>query len=535
VTRPARSTGDTVTATVAPERMRSIEPEGPRQARLSVLVGPGEGHVHDLGDSAVIGRAPDADICVPDAAVSRRHLRLTRLAPDVFGLEDLQSCNGTFVDGRRIEQAEIRSGARIQVGPRCLLLFSMPDKLEQAMLEAQQIALVGKVAAGLNHDLNNLLCALMADASYLRELPLGMTIGHLDVQEVLGDMRAATERGAELTQRMATFALGAAAYDEERSFSAVASDVLRLVRETFPRNIDVRGHVQHGLMVQAREAPLRELIMHPLLNARDAMPDGGTLRVQATLRRAEELQDAPLLRAEHYVVYEVRDSGCGMPPEVARRAFEPFFTTKELQVGSGLGLAIVRKVAQDLGGRVGLSSEPGHGTVLTVVLPAKNAVAPDDQAPPSDNGGGRRGALERKTVDEQSALGQNMGRGRRVLVADDDEALLRVIGRALRRGGFEVVAVGDGQEALERFSADPGGYAAAILDHQMPRMDGVQCMAAVREQRADFPVVLISGATDAMGYGTRDAEPTVVLRKPIDLVTLLEGVEHALHPPRNPR
>ncbi|MDD9935527.1 MAG: response regulator [Myxococcales bacterium] len=496
-----------------------------RRGRLVLLVGAEEGRSYDVVDGTVIGRGESADVQLVDPTVSRVHARFHRVDGG-FHIEDQGSRNGTLVDGSRIDRVPIRHGARIQLGPRRLLLFSVLDVFEEAMLQAQQIDLMAKMSAGFSHDFNNLLCTMTANAAHLRELPHGMSLGHLDVRECLDDLNLAANEGAELTKRLEPFALSASSPDEPLNLSALASETIGALRQTLPRDIQVREHVQSALWVHGREPALRDLLMHPFLNARDAMPDGGVLTCEIAHCARDELPAEPILAADGYAVLRVRDSGMGMSGSELARAFDPFFTTKQVAVGRGLGLSIVRKIAHDLGGTAVLESEAGVGTTLSVVLPAGGEPRAQTDADGGEGAGQReRGRRGRATMDARAGL---VGNAPLVLVVDDNDGVRRVVARALQRAGYRTEEACDGVEALERYDAD-GGVAAVILDLDMPRMDGRTCLAELRRRAEKLPIILLSGLVDqAVALREGELAPDVVLKKPIDPIRLLAGLEAAL-------
>jgi len=261
-----------------------------RVARLAALLGPEEGKTFTLGDDVVIGRGPEAGVRVPDRGVSRQHVRLRRLARGRYGLEDLGSRNGTLVNGKRVTACTLESGDRLQLGPRCLLLFSVHDDLDEALSHAKKVELIGRVSAGVNHDFNNLLCVVLANAAYLLELPGETRLGNEEVRECLEDMRAAAEAGAELTSRLSTLAQATGMAQERVNFSAMCEETVSLMRETFPKAIRIVSHIQPNIAVRGIRTHLRQLALNPCLNSRDAMPDGGTLTFEVVLKEGRELQ-----------------------------------------------------------------------------------------------------------------------------------------------------------------------------------------------------------------------------------------------------
>lgn len=373
---------------------------GQSTALLSILLGPDEGHSCKVVDECIVGRGSNATFRLTDRGVSRAHARIRRSADGRFTIEDLGSRNGIQVNGKNVSVGALEPGDRVQIGPRCLLLFSVQDDLEESLAHAKSLEIIRRLSAGINHDFNNLLCVVLANAAHLLAQPRELTLADAEVRECLQDIRAAADNGADLTARLATLIQGGAAGFEPVDFSDLCEKTVAILRDTFAKNVRIQVQVQPGIMVRGIAAHLRHLMINPCLNARDAMPEGGTLWIDVALRNAQDLTVAPLVRSERYVVVTIRDTGTGMDPTVLASAFEAFFTTRALDVGGGLGLFIVRKVAADMGGCVDLQSRKGEGTTLRVVLPATGVPV---VAEVDDDRDGGRAPREHTTLDASFA------------------------------------------------------------------------------------------------------------------------------------
>ena len=513
-------------------------PLGKRVARLSVLLGRDEGTTYRFGSDGIIGRGADATVRIPDRGVSRHHARVRQLGSGQFAIEDLGSRNGTLVNGHAVTTCQLESGARIQLGPRCLLLFSLHDDLEESLLQAKKVEIIGRLSAGINHDFNNLLCVILANAAYLLELPRDLSLAHAEVRECLEDMRSAAQAGSEVTNRLATLAQSGGMAQESTDFSMLCGETLDVLRGSFPKSIRIQGHVQPGICVRGIRAHLRQLLLNPCLNARDAMPEGGVLTVEVVLKTADELEAVPMMRAECYAVITISDTGRGMSPDVMRSAFEPFFTTKEIELGRGLGLAAVRKVASDHGGTVELRSEVGAGTTLRVVLPVEEQetqVADADSSLLSDP---RAPAPPGDVPNESARTSENLIRPpeameprRCVLLAESDEGLGRAFTRSLRRSGFDVVWAANAADAKSSLEHPDAAFDAILLDLDEAAIAGLQAHA--HAQDASVPVIGLSSATDV-----QSAETTArfgsdrLLQKPVDPAVLVRVVSLALRQAR---
>jgi signal transduction histidine kinase/CheY-like chemotaxis protein len=467
-----------------------------------------------------------------DRGVSRHHARLSRGAGGGFVIEDLSSRNGTLVNGQPITSSELRSGARIQIGPRCLLLFSLYDELQESMLDAKKVEIIGRLSAGINHDFNNLLCVIMANAAYLLELPRESSLAHAEVRECLEDMRAAAQAGAEVTNRLATLAQNGGMAMETIDLSKLCHETIAILRDTFSKSIRIEEHVQPGICVRGIRSHLRQLLLNPCLNARDAMPDGGALSIEVVLKSKGELEVAPMMQAQSYVIVTFRDTGTGMPPEVMNAAFEPFFTTKEIDLGRGLGLVAVRKVASDLGGTAELQSEVGKGTTLRVVLP----VSRDDlESVFVDRGSAERAALRVETASPSEALTSDsipqppeaVLAPARVLLVEGDGGLARALARGLRRAGYLFEHARDADDAAARLASTPAQTDVVLLDLDAP--SSAETCRALRE-RAVTPAVIGYCAQDDRPDAEIAAQRAVdhVVRKPIDPAMLARVIALAL-------
>jgi len=510
-----------------------------RIARISVLLGPDEGRSYKLEDECTLGRSTEATLRLPDRGISRVHARIRKLSGERFMIEDLSSRNGTLVNGKRVKIAELHSGARIQLGPRCLLLFSLHDELEESLAQAKKLEIIGRLSAGINHDFNNLLCVVLANAAYLLELPRNSTLSHAEIRECLEDMRSAAQAGAELTGRLATLVQGGPRVHEPVDLSRLCMDVISVLRDTFPRSVRIEPRVQPGIVVRGVRSHLWQLLLNPCLNARDAIPEGGgALTLEAVLKTADELDFAPPVRAECYVVITVTDSGRGMSPAVLASAFEPFFTTKDIDLGKGLGLATVRKVASEHGGTVHLTSEVDVGTTLRIVLPIAELQGEDLEVSTRPTAHPAvRYKLPPPAAAPSAADSQDADEGvrgtrqrRRVLVAEDDQGLARVFGRALRRAGYEVLWAADSTQALQMFEQQPSPFSAVLLDLDMADTGIHNAHAAIRSRNRELPIILLTGLPEPDGGPAFKAAPTqdVILRKPVDPAVLARVVSMAI-------
>ena len=366
-------------------------------------------------------------------------------------------------------------------------------RAEERLRRGQRMEAVGHLTAGVAHDFNNLLAALQGN------LELALDEG-VEADEMREHVRLALEagrRGERLTGHLLSFSRQQALRPEPLDLPPLLEDLSRTLSRTLGRDVALRVEARPGLPhALADAAHLDAALLNLALNARDAMPDGGELRVEAYPDGGR-------------VVVAVSDSGAGMAPEVLARACEPFFTTKGLK-GSGLGLSMVQGFAQQSDGALNIRSEPGRGTRVELSLPA---AAPAAAAPAP--------ARERPS-----------GRGR-VLVVDDEADVGRVACAFLGKAGFAVAAAGGADEALAVLGAAPD-FDALVTDFAMPGMNGAELVLRAREVRPGLPALVITGYAGAEALERLPAD-VATLRKPFrreDLARKVkELVEGAAGPP----
>ena len=367
-------------------------------------------------------------------------------------------------------------------------------ELEIQLIQAQKMDAIGQLTGGIAHDFNNLLSSVLGG---LHLLERRIELGERD-KLIVDQMRHAAEQGAELVRRMMAFArkqdLAPTSVDPAQLCQSVAG----LVAPTLGGTVTVDWacpDTKSCLFVDQSQMELA--LVNLILNARDAMPGGGTVEV-----RIEEIQqDEPLAQGEtHYLRICVSDHGQGIAPELVDRITEPFFTTKEAGKGTGLGLSMVVGFVQQSGGKLMIDSEQGKGTTVEVLLPSTPQPAAVKPA-----------AKPRGTP---STLGVKS-----VLLVDDDLAVRTVLGEQLRDLGVDVEAVGDGASAIDLLKANGADYDLLLSDFAMPGMNGVETILSALKERPQMRTVLLTGYADEDALAAiRESIP--VLRKPVDMSEL---------------
>ena len=374
---------------------------------------------------------------------------------------------------------------------------------QQRLERSQRLSALGELTGGIAHDVNNLLSVIGLNLELIRE-----QLGEGDGQELASAALAAVDRGAKLTRGLLAFAQRQPLRPAAVPLGPLFAGLETLLRRTLGGRIDLAVVLDPATPpALADAAQLESALVNLVLNARDAMPDGGTVTLSATLAPEREL--ASLNLAGPAVKITVADQGVGMTAEVLARAFEPFFTTKGSGKGTGLGLSMVYGFARQSGGEVRIDSAPGRGTTVTLWLPA--AAAPAEAKTPS-------------TVDGKALAGAT------VLIVEDEPPLRALIERICAEAGLRTHAVAEGDAALALLRY---GVAVDLVlsDVRMPgRLDGRALAAEIRTLRPNLPVLLMTGYDDT---GLTDTELPIV-RKPFSREDLLEMLGRLLAEARAP-
>jgi signal transduction histidine kinase/CheY-like chemotaxis protein len=378
--------------------------------------------------------------------------------------------------------------------------------MELKLRQAQRLEAMGTLAGGIAHDFNNILGAILGNGEMaLRDAPKGSRLARdLDTIMVAG------ERGRALVERVLTFSRSAVGERVPVHVEGVVREALDLVSAKLPSSVTVHAKLHAGRAAVIGDATqVHQVVANLVTNAIQAMPAGGTLRVELAIERVEQPRAATIggRGAGEYVVLTVADAGVGIAPEIVDRIFDPFFTTKEVGTGTGLGLSLVHGIVTDLGGAIDVASTLGTGSTFTVYLP-------------------RSGDAAELSEEKESALPR--GDGQRVLIVDDEEPLVQLATRTLVDLGYAPIGFTSSAAALEAFRADPERFDALITDERMPEMSGSALIREVRSTRSSMPVVLMSGYLGATaGEAALAIEADEVLQKPLsarDLATSLARV-----------
>ena len=373
------------------------------------------------------------------------------------------------------------------------------------LLRVQRLESLGILAGGIAHDLNNVLTPVLMGVEGLSRPDMSP-----DSRRILDIIRTAAQRGASIVQQVLSFARGAAGDHAEVQVSHLAREIQNIIRETFPKSIDIRTSMPRDLwLVVGDFTQLHQVLMNLCVNARDAMPRGGILSLAAENVEVDKNYARMHVEAKPglYVMLKVDDTGSGMSPEVVDKIFEPFFTTKDPGKGTGLGLSTTRSIVEGHGGFINVYSVPGKGSSFKIYIPA---------APP---GTLAAAANEQETIP--------MGGGELVLVVDDEAAIREITQQILETTGYRAVVASNGTEAIARYQEKKGQIKAIITDLMMPSMDGADLVRAVRAVDTEVRIIAMSGL-----IGEKDRPETSgvdrFLVKPFTTETLLQTLRDVL-------
>jgi PAS domain S-box-containing protein len=380
--------------------------------------------------------------------------------------------------------------------------------LEAQLLRSQRIESIGTLAGGIAHDLNNVLAPILLSVEYFRKLINDETgIRTLDILE------ASAKRGTDIIKQVLTFARGVEGEKGIVQLKHLISEMENIIKETFPRSIQSDLKIAKDLWTINGEATnLHQVLLNLCVNARDAMPNGGRLKLVAENIEIDESFTKLHLDAKpgRYVVLTVADTGTGIPKEILSRIFDPFYTTKPIGKGTGLGLSTVHAIVKSHGGFINVYTEVGKGTTFKAYLPAAE--------------------LERATMTGSKTKKLLTGNGELILVVDDEASICEVTHQMLEMSGYRVITAPNGAEALVTYKSRVKDIALVITDMMMPIMDGPQTVRQLRKINSEVKIIASSGLMerdDIVKVGDLTADAFIT--KPYGAERLLEIVHSVLH------
>lgn len=382
-------------------------------------------------------------------------------------------------------------------------------RLKNQFLRAQRMEGVGSLASGVAHDLNNVLAPILMSAQMIRSGLEGE-----EMEEVVQTIESCAERGAMMLRQLLAFGRGAEGQREVVQPRALMEEMSRIMRETFPKNVQVVESYADDLWTTLGDATqIHQVLLNLTVNARDAMPEGGVIRLNAENAVLNHVNEPGFPEAQNgpYVVISVSDTGEGIPHEVKEKIFDPFFSTKTRDKGTGLGLSTTLGIVKGHRGFIQVEGRPGKGTTFRVFLPAGDAE-------------GTRLIMREPKSAEAGELPA------KVLLVDDEPGVLLMLTRILGRSNVSVVTAKNGVEALACLERADHGIELVISDIDMPEMTGTELVRQLRERANRIPIVVSTGLNTEEkvgglreGLGVRE-----FLLKPYAVPALFDALKRAM-------
>ena len=380
-------------------------------------------------------------------------------------------------------------------------------RMESQFLRAQRMESIGTLAGGIAHDLNNVLSPILMAIDMLQ-----LKATDENSKKWFEVLRANAERGGNMVRQVLSFARGVEGERVALQPKHLIKEIVKILRETLPKSIEINFHLPDDLWIISADATqIHQVLMNLCVNARDAMPEGGSISIKAQNISVDENYARMHIEAKagRFVVISVSDTGPGMTPEIQSRIFEPFFTTKEMTKGTGLGLSTALTIVKSHGGFINVYSELHKGSQFTVYLPALDTP---------------------ETVNSAAAQTDlPLGQGELILVVDDEESIREITRGTLETFGYNVLTASDGTEALALYADKKNEIAVVLTDMVMPFMDGPATIRALQRMNPKVRIIAASG----LGTGHRSGEGalegvSVFLNKPYTAERLLKTLAQVL-------
>ncbi len=385
-------------------------------------------------------------------------------------------------------------------------------RLEEELLQAQKLEAVGRLAGGIAHEINNMLQII---AGYVQLLSIKKAVSEAG-QEYLDKIFEAASNASSITKQLLLYCRKTKSEKERVDLNERVAKVARLLEKTLPRMISVRYLLDSSIgPIEADPVQIEQVIMNLAINAKDAMPEGGTLTISTMATEIHgQHADLPGIKPGRYVELRVQDTGFGMDRQTAERIFDPFFTTKEVGKGTGLGLTIVYGIIKGHGGYIYCDTKPGKGTTFRVFLPESTNM---------DLSEGR---------EKKEPSSRIVGTGRTIMIVDDEAGIREIFAEALSGSGFDVLTATTGEEAmevLERAREEGRAVELIILDLNMPGMGGMEFLRRIRAKGIDIATIIATGfAKDIDEEIKRELKISAVLKKPFYISELEQTISQIL-------
>lgn len=421
-------------------------------------------------------------------------------------------------DGKQTRRLFFGAGGRTSAGDVSAVIYVIDateqKALEQKFAQSQKMEVVGKLAGGVAHDFNNVMTAIIGFSDLLLSTHRPGDPAYHNIKNI----KSSADRAADLVSNLLAFSRQQQLQPKVLQLQEVITDISSILNRTLGERIELKIHSARDLwLVKADRNELERVVVNLAVNARDAMPDGGTLQIRTrnvTERESQRLAYQGLGVAE-YVLIEVEDTGVGMPADVLAKIFEPFFTTKDVGKGTGLGLSTVYGIVKQTGGYIMADSTPGKGTTFKVYLPRFEMEEGDEQADEGER-------LDDVQPPDLTGAG-------RILLVEDEDAVRMFATQALTRQGYEVLQASDGYEALDLLEDDGRPVDLVVSDVKMPEMDGPTLLKELRKTQPDLKFVFVSGyPADAFSKTLSDEGNYTFLPKPYSLAQIAAVVKEQL-------
>jgi nitrogen-specific signal transduction histidine kinase len=395
--------------------------------------------------------------------------------------------------------------------PRSVLVINTDitekKRMETQFLRAQRMESIGTLAGGIAHDLNNVLSPILMAIDMLQ-----LKTTDESSRKWLDVLRTNAARGGDMVRQVLSFARGVEGERVALQPKHMIKEIIKILRETLPKSVEISFEIPNDLWIISADATqMHQVLMNLCVNARDAMPDGGSISIRAENTVLDENYARMHIEAKsgRFVMISVTDTGPGMSPEIQGRIFEPFFTTKEMTKGTGLGLSTALTIVKSHGGFINVYSELHKGSQFTIYLPALDKPGRDDS-----------GLVQADLP---------LGHGEMILVVDDEESIREITRGTLETFGYKVLTASDGTEALALYADKKNEIAIVLTDMVMPFMDGPATIRALLRMNPKVRIIAASG----LGPGQRGGEGAlegvaVFLNKPYTAEKLLKTLAKVL-------
>jgi hypothetical protein len=389
------------------------------------------------------------------------------------------------------------------------LLTDITDRKQQQqkLMRSMRLESIGMLTSGIVHEMNDVLTPILLSLEYLKYL-----VTNPDAQECLISLENSSKEGQALIEQLLTFASGKESQHTILNASRLLYDVESILQDTFPKNITINLDINEQLWsVITHPSEFQQIMLNICMNARDAMPEGGSLKISAKNTVIDEnyVQQNAEASAGPFIQINLTDTGQGIKAVNIQKIFDPFFSTKLNNEGSGLGLSTVYSLVKNHGGFIDVSSKVNQGTTLSVFLPASQPKSNEES--------------------EKPAQVIPLGHGETILVVDDEPAILSMTENILKRHHYKVLKAQDGSEALAIFTQHKSDIDCAIVDMMMPIMDGHSTIQALLAIKPEMNILAVSGLVDTSGLKAKYGKQVSNLAKPYTADTLLQTLSQLLN------